>query len=90
MEEGHNRLSTVMLKIHRAAVDPEWRLKAIVVNQKNHEKELTSCLDEFQMELNGFIQGKKLKMTGGAEEAERMWQGPRTALESHCGEPEEL
>ena len=74
MEEGHNGLSTVMLEIRGAAVDPERRLKAIAANQKNREKELASRSDEFQAELNGFVQGKKLKMTGGAEEAERMRQ----------------
>lgn len=74
MEEGHNGLSTVMLEIRGAAVDPERRLKAIAANQKNREKELASRSDEFQAELNGFVQGKKLKLTGGAEEVERMRQ----------------
>lgn len=74
MEEGHNGLSTVMLEIRGAAVDPERRLKAIAANQKNREKELASRSDEFQAELSGFVQGKKLKLTGGAEEVERMRQ----------------
>ncbi|GJJ11275.1 hypothetical protein Clacol_005507 [Clathrus columnatus] len=74
MEEGHSGLSTVMLEIQGAAVDPERRLKAIAANQKNREKELASRTDEFQNELNGFVQGKKLKLTGGTEEAERMRQ----------------
>ena len=74
MDEGHNGLSTVMLEIRGAAVDPERRLKAIAANQKNREKDLASRSDEFQAELNGFVQGKKLKMTGGAEEVERMRQ----------------
>ena len=74
MDEGHNGLSTVMLEIRGAAVDPERRLKAIAANQRNREKELANRSDEFQAELNGFVQGKKLKMTGGAEEAERMRQ----------------
>lgn len=74
MEEGHSGLSTVMLEIRGAAIDPERRLKAIAANQKNREKELATRSDEFQAELNGFVQGKKLKMTGGAEEAERMRQ----------------
>jgi Actin interacting protein 3 len=74
MEDGHNGLSTVMLEIRGAAVDPERRLKAIAANQKNREKELANRSDEFQSELNGFVQGKKLKLTGGAEEAERMRQ----------------
>jgi hypothetical protein len=73
-DEGHTGLSTVMLEIRGAAVDPEKRLKAIAANQKNREKELASKSDEFQAELSGFVGGKKLKMTGGAEEIERVRQ----------------
>jgi len=73
-DEGHNGLSTVMLEIRGAAVDPERRLKAIAANQKNREKDLATRSDEFQAELSGFVGGKKLKMTGGAEEAERVRQ----------------
>ncbi|KAH7885818.1 actin interacting protein 3-domain-containing protein [Phlebopus sp. FC_14] len=73
-DEGHSGLSTVMLEIRGAAVDPEKRMKAIAANQKNREKELANRTDEFQTELSGFVQGKKLKMTGGAGEAERVRQ----------------
>ncbi|CAL1715515.1 unnamed protein product [Somion occarium] len=73
-EEGHGGLSTVMLEIRGAAVDPQRRLKAIAANEKNREKELAARSDEFQAELSGFVEGKKLKMTGGAEEAERVRQ----------------
>ncbi|TBU61549.1 actin interacting protein 3-domain-containing protein [Dichomitus squalens] len=74
MEEGHGGLSTVMLEIKSAAVDPEKRLKAIAANEKNRERELASRSDEFQTELSGFVAGKKLRMTGGAEEVERVRQ----------------
>ncbi|CCM06684.1 uncharacterized protein FIBRA_08971 [Fibroporia radiculosa] len=74
MDEGHTGLSTVMLEIRGAAVDQERRLKAIAANEKIREKELASRSDEFQSELNGFVVGKKLKMTGGAEEVERVRQ----------------
>lgn len=74
MEEGHNGLSTVMLEVRSAAVDPERRLKAIAASEKNREKERANQADEFQAELNGFVQGKKLKLTGGAEEVERIRQ----------------
>ncbi|EIW79298.1 AIP3-domain-containing protein [Coniophora puteana RWD-64-598 SS2] len=74
MEEGHTGLSTVMMEIRGASVDPERRLKAIAANQKSREKELATRSDEFQDELKGFVKGKKLKMTGGAEEAERVRQ----------------
>ncbi|KAG6331868.1 hypothetical protein ID866_7224 [Astraeus odoratus] len=73
-DEGHGGLSTVMMEIRSAAVDPEKRLKAIAANQKNRERELANRSDEFQNELAGFVSGKKLKMTGGAEEAERVRQ----------------
>ncbi|KAF9812975.1 hypothetical protein IEO21_05860 [Rhodonia placenta] len=74
MDEGHTGMSTVMLEIRGAAVDPERRLKAIAANEKLREKELASRSDEFQSELTGFVSGKKLKMTGGADEVERVRQ----------------
>ncbi|THH13753.1 hypothetical protein EW146_g6507 [Bondarzewia mesenterica] len=74
MDEGHGGLSTVMLEIKGAAVDPERRMKAIAANQKHRERELAGRADEFEAELKGFVGGKKLKMTGGAEEAERVRQ----------------
>ena len=49
-------------------------MKAIEANQKNRERELASRSDEFQEELTGFVSGKRLKMTGGAEEVERVRQ----------------
>jgi len=73
-EEGHTGLSTVMLEIRGAAVDPDKRMKAIETNQKNREKELASRSDDLQVELSEFVGGKKLKMTGGADEAERVRQ----------------
>ncbi|KAJ7334084.1 bud site selection protein 6 [Mycena albidolilacea] len=73
-EQGHGGLSTVMMEIRGAAVDPDRRMKAIEANQKNREKELASRSDELQAELTDFVGGKKLKMTGGAEEAERVRQ----------------
>ncbi|KDQ06845.1 hypothetical protein BOTBODRAFT_39278 [Botryobasidium botryosum FD-172 SS1] len=74
LEEGHNGMSTVLLEIKGAASDPERRMKAIEASQKQRQKELESRSDEFQEELSGFVAGKKLKMTGGAEEAERLRQ----------------
>ncbi|KAG1864869.1 actin interacting protein 3-domain-containing protein [Suillus subluteus] len=73
-EEGHTGLNTVMMEIRGAAVDPERRMKAIEANQKNRERELASRSDEFQEELTGFVGGKKLRMTGGAEEVDRVRQ----------------
>ncbi|KAG1899495.1 actin interacting protein 3-domain-containing protein [Suillus fuscotomentosus] len=73
-DEGHTGLSTVMMEIRGAAVDPDRRMKAIEANQKNRERELASRSDEFQEELTGFVGGKKLRMTGGAEEVDRVRQ----------------
>jgi len=51
-------------------------MKAIATNERNRgrEKELGVRGDEFQSELKGFVGGKKLKLTGGAEEVERVRQ----------------
>ncbi|TFK71335.1 AIP3-domain-containing protein [Pluteus cervinus] len=75
-DEGHTGLGTVMLEIRGANVDPEKRMKAIEASQRSRQKELAarSDADEMKMELSDFVVGKKLKMTGGAEEAERVRQ----------------
>lgn len=73
-DEGHNGLSSVMQEIRGAAVDPEKRLKAIEASQKNREKELAARSDDLQAELTEFVGQKKLRMTGGAEEIERVRQ----------------
>ncbi|KAI0291877.1 actin interacting protein 3-domain-containing protein [Russula brevipes] len=73
-DKDHGGLSTVMLEIRGASVDPERRLKAIEASQKNRERELAGRADDFEEELKGFVGGKKLKMTGGAEETERVRQ----------------
>jgi len=67
-------LSNVMLEIRGAAVDPEKRMKAIEANQKNRQKELEARSDDLHAELYDFVGGKRLRMTGGAEEAERVRQ----------------
>ena len=74
VEEGHEGHSTVMLEIRGAHVDPDKRMKAIEANQKARQRELANRSDEFQDELTSFVSGKKLKMTGGAEETERVRQ----------------
>jgi hypothetical protein len=74
VEEGHTGLGTVMMEIRGASVDPERRMKAIEANQKNRERELANRSDEFQEELSGFVNGKRLRLTGGAEEVDRVRQ----------------
>lgn len=74
-EEGQNGLETVMLEIRgNAAADAQRRLKAIAATEKQRERDIKNRPDEFQSELSGFVQGKKLKMTGGADEIERVRQ----------------
>ena len=73
-EEGHNGLSTVMLELRGSAADAERRMKAIAATEKQREKDLKNRPDEFQSELSNFVGGKKLKMTGGADEIERVRQ----------------
>jgi len=64
----------VMAETRGNLVDPERRLKTVAANEKGREKEKASHSNEFQAELTGFVGGKKLKMTGGAEEADRVRQ----------------
>ncbi|KAF5351600.1 hypothetical protein D9758_007254 [Tetrapyrgos nigripes] len=73
-EEGSGGLNNVLLEIKTAAVDPAKRMKAIEANQKARQQELANRSDELQAELTDFVGSKKLKMTGGAEEAERVRQ----------------
>ncbi|KAJ3852795.1 actin interacting protein 3-domain-containing protein [Lentinula lateritia] len=73
-EESTQSLSNVMMEIRTASVDPEKRMKAIEASHKNRQKELANRGDEMLGELTDFVAGKKLKMTGGAEEAERLRQ----------------
>ncbi|KAG5653411.1 hypothetical protein H0H81_000698 [Sphagnurus paluster] len=67
-------LSNVMMEIRGAAIDPEKRMKAIEASQKNRQKELAARDDGLHAELSDFVGQKKLRMTGGAEEAERVRQ----------------
>lgn len=73
-EEGNSGLSTLMMEIRGAETDSDRRIRAIEQSQAARRKELDSRGDEFQEELHGFVAGKKLKKTGGAEEVERIRQ----------------
>ena len=74
LEEGHEGLGTVMRELRNATLDPEKRLKAIEASQKIREKELASRSDGLHVEITEFVSQKKLRMTGGAEEIERVRQ----------------
>jgi hypothetical protein len=73
-EEGQDGLTAVMMEIKGAQVDPEKTLKAIEANQKNRQKDLAARTNELHTELHDFVGQKKLKLTGGAEETERVRQ----------------
>jgi hypothetical protein len=74
-DEGHNGLSTVLLEIRGSAIDPDKRMKAIEANQQSRQKELAARGDsELHAELTEFVGGKRLRMTGGADEVERVRQ----------------
>lgn len=74
VEESRGGLDHVMMEIRTTAIDPEKRLKAIAASKKNRERELANRSDEFEHELVGFVSGKKLKMTGGLVEVDRLRQ----------------
>ncbi|WWC57870.1 uncharacterized protein I303_100405 [Kwoniella dejecticola CBS 10117] len=71
-EESEGGISNLLLEIRTKEADPNSRLKAIEEQRKAREKEKLSQVDEFQQELK--LGGKKLKKTGGTEEAERIRQ----------------
>lgn len=74
VEEGHQVLTNVFSQIRGSNVDPEQRMRAIEASQRQRKMDLAGRSDAFTAELSGYVQGKRLKMTGGAEEAERVRQ----------------
>jgi len=73
-DPGHDGLSTVMLEIRGARVDPDKVMKALEANQRARHKDLMARSNEFQEELGDFVTTKRLKKTGGIQEAERLRQ----------------
>ncbi|KAH9447881.1 hypothetical protein Pst134EB_021874 [Puccinia striiformis f. sp. tritici] len=67
-------LDTVLMQVKGLEVNAESRLKAIEAAEKLRAKNLedVSKENEFAQELAGFVGNKKLKMTGGHEEIERL------------------
>ncbi|KAI9229122.1 MAG: actin interacting protein 3-domain-containing protein [Piptocephalis tieghemiana] len=70
-EEGFLALGNVMEEISCVVIDSERRMKAVEMNEKVRRWELENVKGEFEQELESFVEGKKLRRTGGAEEAER-------------------
>jgi len=66
-------IPNLLMEIRTKEADPHQRLRAIEAQRKVREKELAERGgDEFQSELGNFVQGRKLKKTGGHEEVERV------------------
>ncbi|BEI86883.1 hypothetical protein CcaverHIS002_0702290 [Cutaneotrichosporon cavernicola] len=70
----------------RAESDPTARLRAIEEQAKVREREMASRTDDFQDELGAFVQGRKLRKTGGTDEAERVRQRRQDQTIRHYGE----
>ncbi|KAH8550765.1 actin interacting protein 3-domain-containing protein [Umbelopsis sp. PMI_123] len=69
--EGFEGMSSVMKEVSMIDVDSSRRLRALNQAEKMRQRELDNRIDEFEHELTSFVDSKKLKRTGGAEEAER-------------------
>jgi hypothetical protein len=67
-------IPNLLMEIRTKESDPQSRLKAIEAQQKARERERANKTDEFSSELGDFVKGRRLKKTGGTEEAERMRQ----------------
>ncbi|SGY34285.1 BQ5605_C002g01606 [Microbotryum silenes-dioicae] len=67
-------LSNVLLEVKHLQPDANRRLEAIARAEKQREIDNANRTDEFADELEEFVQGSKLKKSGGVEEAERLRQ----------------
>ena len=68
-------IPNLLMEIRTKEGDPNQRLRAIEAQQKAREREKASTKDdEFSSELSGFVQGRKLKKTGGTDEVDRQRQ----------------
>ncbi|BEI94658.1 uncharacterized protein CcaverHIS019_0702390 [Cutaneotrichosporon cavernicola] len=67
-------VTNLLLEIRTKESDPTARLRAIEEQAKVREREMASRTDDFQDELGAFVQGRKLRKTGGTDEAERVRQ----------------
>ncbi|KAJ9095024.1 hypothetical protein QFC21_005817 [Naganishia friedmannii] len=73
VRETEPTVPNLLLEIRTQETDPNRRLRAIEEQQKAREREKAAKQDdEFSTELTGFVAGRKLKKTGGTEEAERL------------------
>ncbi|KAI9593579.1 actin interacting protein 3-domain-containing protein [Syncephalis fuscata] len=70
-EEGFLQLNQVMQEITCIEPDSNRRLQALEQAERLRKLELDQKVDEFEEELGNFVAEKKLRPTGGVEEAER-------------------
>ncbi|KAJ9115504.1 hypothetical protein QFC22_005262 [Naganishia vaughanmartiniae] len=71
--ETEPTVPNLLLEIRTQETDPNRRLRAIEEQQRARERAKAAKQDdEFSTELTGFVVGRKLKKTGGTEEAERL------------------
>jgi hypothetical protein len=73
-EQEQDAVPSLLMEIRTKEVDPNKRLRAIEQQQKARQREIAEKSDDFTNELSGFVSAKKLKKTGGPEEAERLRQ----------------
>ncbi|KAK4704862.1 hypothetical protein P7C70_g1354, partial [Phenoliferia sp. Uapishka_3] len=78
-ESSAGALSTILLEVRGLQPDPERRLEAIEKAENARKLDLASRSNEFADELGGFVDGGKLKKSGGIEETERIRQAKSEA-----------
>lgn len=71
-EEGFEGMSSVLKQVSSIDVDHDRRVRAMEQAEKMRQRELANRIDDFEKELVGFVENKKLKKTGGALEIERI------------------
>ncbi|KAM3584658.1 Bud site selection protein 6 [Umbelopsis sp. WA50703] len=69
--EGFEGMNSVMKEVALVDVDSDRRLRALNQAERMRQRDLDNRIDEFEQELTTFVDSKKLKKTGGVEEAER-------------------
>jgi hypothetical protein len=74
VEQEQDAVPSLLMEIRTKEIDPNKRLRAIEQQQKARQREIAEKSDDFTNELSGFVSAKKLKKTGGPEEAERLRQ----------------
>lgn len=75
-EDRESTLSTVLVEIKGATIDPERRLQAIENAARMRQREQAGRKegDVLASQLSDFVEGRKLRKTGGVQETERLRQ----------------